>query len=400
MPLLMVIGVPRELLPGEDRVALIPASVPALVKSGAEVVIERGAGLRAGCLDEAYVAAGARLATRDEVFAGADVLLQVRTPGASGVHGGDDLSRLSSRHTVIGFADPLGTPKVTAAVAATGATSLAMELIPRITRAQSMDALSSMANIAGYKAVLLAASTLPRLFPMMMTAAGTVSPARVFVIGAGVAGLQAIATAKRLGARIEAYDVRPAVKEQIESLGARFVELPIEAGTAAEDKGGYATAQDESFYRRQRETMARVVAHSDVVITTAAIPGRPSPVLITTEMVATMAPGSVIVDLAAERGGNCEATVADQTVVVSGVTIHGPTNLTATVPFHASQLYAKNLTTLLAHLRTKDGALAVDPADEITREALVTHRGEVVSPRLRELLSLAPLPVPMAATPA
>lgn len=384
----MVIGVPRETLPGEDRVALIPASIKPLVASGARVVVQRGAGVAAGCPDDGYAEAGATLASRDDVFAQADVLLQVRTPGANGVHGADDLARLTNRHTVIGFADPLLSPRVSADLAARGVTSLAMELIPRITRAQSMDALSSMANIAGYKAVLLAATTLPRLFPMMMTAAGTISPARVLVIGAGVAGLQAIATAKRLGARVEAYDVRPAVKEQIESLGARFVELPLETGTA-EDKGGYATAQDESFYRRQRETMARVVAYSDVVITTAAIPGRTSPVLVTTDMVATMTPGSVIVDLAAERGGNCEATVADQTVIVSGVTIHGPTNLPATVPFHASQLYARNLTTLLAHLR-KDGALVIDLADQITGETLVTHQGEVVAPRVREMLGLPP----------
>jgi len=395
----MVIGVPRELQPGEDRVALVPASVGPLTKSGATVVVEHGAGSRAGCPDDAYVAAGARLAARDEVFAAADVLLQVRTPGAAGVHGAD-LERLSSRHTVIGFADPLGTPEAAQAVARRGATLLAMELIPRITRAQSMDALSSQANIGGYKAVLLAAATLPRMFPMMMTAAGTVSPAHVFVIGAGVAGLQAIATAKRLGAKIEAYDVRPAVKEQIESLGAKFVELPLDTA-AAEGQGGYAAAQDESFYRRQRETMARVVAHSDVVITTAAIPGKKSPVLITADMVAAMPPGSVIVDLAAERGGNCELTVADQTIVAHGVTIHGPTNLPATVPFHASQLYAKNLTTLLAHLRTKEGALAIDPGDEITRECLVTHRGDVFAPRLREALGLPPLPAPAAAgTPA
>jgi NAD(P) transhydrogenase subunit alpha len=260
-----------------------------------------------------------------------------------------------------------------------------------------MDALSSMANIAGYKAVLLAAATLPRMFPMMMTAAGTVNPARCFVIGAGVAGLQAIATAKRLGAKIEAYDVRAAVKEQIESLGAKFVELPLDTA-AAEGQGGYAAAQDESFYRRQRETMAKVVSHSDVVITTAAIPGKKSPVLITADMVAAMPPGSVIVDLAAERGGNCELTKADETVISpNGVTILGPTNLPATVPFHASQLYAKNLTTVLAHLRSKAGDLVIDPADEITREVLVTHKGEVVAPRLREALGLAPLAAPVAA---
>ncbi len=395
----MVIGIPRELQPGEDRVALVPASVAPLVKSGAQVVVEQGAGVAAGFPDEAFTTAGARVGTRDQVFAEASVILQVRTPGAAGVHGTDDLARLGPHHTLIGFADPLGAPEAAQAVAARGATLIAMELVPRITRAQSMDALSSMANIAGYKAVLLAASTLPRLFPMMMTAAGTISPARVFVIGAGVAGLQAIATAKRLGARIEAYDVRPAVKEQIESLGAKFVELPLDTA-AAEGQGGYAAAQDESFYRRQRETMARVVAHSDVVITTAAIPGKKSPVLITADMVAAMPAGGVIVDLAAERGGNCELTVADQSIVAHGVTIHGPTNLAATVPFHASQLYAKNLTTLLAHLRDKDGALVIDPADEITGDILVTRGGDVVAPRLREALGLAPLAAPAAAAPA
>jgi NAD(P) transhydrogenase subunit alpha len=265
-----------------------------------------------------------------------------------------------------------------------------MELMPRITRAQSMDALSSMATIAGYKAVLIAASTLPRMFPMLMTAAGTITPARVFVVGAGVAGLQAISSARRLGAKVEAYDVRPAVKEQVQSLGAKFVELPLETGQA-EDKGGYATAQDESFYRRQREMMARVVASSDVVITTAAIPGRKSPVLVTAQMVTGMAPGSVIVDLAAERGGNCELTRPDEIVVEHGVTIIGPTNLPATVPYHASQMYAKNITTFLLHL-VKSGALVVNPEDEITRETLVTSGGEVMHPRARQAAGLPPQP--------
>ncbi len=382
----MVVGVPRETLPGELRVALVPASVPALVKAGAEVLVEAGAGVAAGFPDADYAARGATIVSRDDVYARATLILQVRTPGAGGVQGEADVDRLGPQHVLIGFADPLIAGQTTGAVAARGASLFAMELIPRITRAQSMDALSSMANIAGYKAVILAADTLPRLFPMMMTAAGTITAARVFVIGAGVAGLQAIATARRLGARVEAYDVRPAVKEQIESLGAKFIELPLEAA-AAEDKGGYATAQDESFYRRQRETMAKVVAQSDVVITTAAIPGKKSPVLVTADMVASMAPGSVIVDLAAERGGNCEATVADQSVVVSGVTVHGPTNLAATVPYHASQMYARNVTTLVTHLM-KDGALDIDTADEITRETLVTRGGEVVHPRVREVLGL------------
>ena len=269
-----------------------------------------------------------------------------------------------------------------------------MELVPRITRAQSMDALSSMATIVGYKAVLLAAATLPRMFPMLNTAAGTVAAARVFVVGAGVAGLQAIATARRLGARVEAYDVRPAVKEQIQSLGARFVELPIEAANA-QDAGGYAKAQDESFYRRQREMMTKTVASTDVVITTAAIPGKKAPILVTADMVAAMPPGSVIVDLAAERGGNCELTVPDETVVRHGVTILGPTNLAASVPYHASQMYARNVVTLIQHLVQRDkGAdgkasgpprLVLNMDDEITKEIVVTNDGTVVHPRVREL---------------
>jgi NAD(P) transhydrogenase subunit alpha len=265
-----------------------------------------------------------------------------------------------------------------------------MELMPRITRAQSMDALSSMATIAGYKGVLLAANLLPRMFPMLMTAAGTVSPARVFIVGAGVAGLQAIASARRLGARIEAYDVRPAVKEQVQSLGARFVELPLESADA-EDKGGYAKAQDEAFYRRQREMMIKVVAGSDVVITTALIPGQRAPILVTTEMVEAMQPGSVVVDLAAERGGNCELTRPDETVVHKGVTIVGPSNPASLVPYHASQMYSKNITTFLAHLLGKDGAsqpsLPIDTNDEITRETLLTHQGEIVHARVRGLVA-------------
>ena len=263
--------------------------------------------------------------------------------------------------------------------------AFSMELMPRITRAQSMDALSSMATISGYKAVLLAAVTAPRMFPMLITAAGSVAAARTFVIGAGVAGLQAIATARRLGAQVQAYDVRPAAKEQIMSLGAKVADVPIEAADA-QDKGGYAKAQDESFYARQREAMAKVVAASDIVVTTAAIPGRRSPVLITASMVAGMQPGSVIVDLAAERGGNCELTRADETVVTNGVTILGPTNLPSTVPYHASQMYAKNITTFLKQLTTKDGELAWDFDDEITKETLVTHKGDVVHERVRGLM--------------
>ena len=381
----MIVGVPRESFPGERRVALIPSVIPQLIKSGAEVLLEAGAGSDAGYPDADYAARGARLVSRGDVFERADLVLMVRAPGANAVRGSDDTARFREGQAVIGFAEPLTAHAATQAVAARGASLFAMELMPRITRAQSMDALSSMASIAGYKAVLLAANELPRMFPMMMTAAGTLAPARVFVIGAGVAGLQAIASAKRLGARVEAYDVRPAVREQVESLGARFVELPLETA-ASEDKGGYATAQDESFYRRQREVMAKSVAASDVVITTAAVPGKKSPVLVTADAVAGMAPGSVIVDLAAERGGNCELTKADETVHTNGVTILGPTNLPATVPYHASQMYAKNITTFVQHL-IKDGAVRFDQDDEIIRDTLVTHRGQIVNARVNDLRS-------------
>jgi len=381
----MIVAVPRETFPGERRVALIPAVIPALTKAGVEVLIESDAGAAAGFPDADYTAKGARVVPRADVFGRADVVLMVRAPGANPVHGRDDIARLRSGQAVVGFAEPLTAHQATEEVAARGVSLFSMELIPRITRAQSMDALSSMASIAGYKAVLLAASELPRMFPMMNTAAGTIAPARVFVIGAGVAGLQAIASSRRLGARIEAYDVRPAVREQVESLGARFVELPLETA-ASEDRGGYAKAQDETFYRRQRELMAKTVAGSDVVITTAAVPGKKSPVLVTADAVAGMAPGSVIVDLAAERGGNCELSKADEIVHAHGVTILGPTNLPATVPYHASQMYAKNITTFLAHL-VKDGAVRIDQNDEITRETLVAHAGSVVHSRVKELVT-------------
>ena len=381
----MIVGVPKEAFPGERRVAIVPGVVPALAKASLDVLIEPSAGAEAGFADAAYTDAGARLAaSRAQVFADADVVLQVRSPGAAGDAGRADLEQLRAGQAIIGLSDPLGEPAAARAVAERGVIAFSMELIPRITRAQSMDALSSMATIAGYKAVLLAAEALPRMFPMMMTAAGTITPAKVFVVGAGVAGLQAIASARRLGARVEAYDVRPVVKEQVESLGASFVELPLET-EGAEDAGGYAKAQDESFYRRQRETMARVVAASDVVITTALIPGKTAPILVTADAVAGMSPGSVVVDLAAERGGNCELTQADETTVTDNdVTILGPTNLPATVPYHASQMYAKNISTLLLHL-VKEGALALDMEDEITAGTLVSRDGAVVHARIREL---------------
>jgi NAD(P) transhydrogenase subunit alpha len=373
----MRIGVPAEQASGEQRVALVPASIPSLKKAGFDIAIERGAGERAGFPDAAYVDKGAQIAaSRGDVVA-ADIVLQVRV---------GDFAQARPGQVVAGMADPLGTPETAREGASRGVTLFALELMPRITRAQSMDVLSSMATIAGYKAVVLAANSLPRMFPLLTTAAGTVTPAHLFVVGVGVAGLQAIATARKLGAVVEAYDVRPAVKEQVQSVGAKFVELPLDTAQA-EDKGGYAKAQDESFYQRQREMMTRVVATNDVVITTAVVPGKKAPVLVTADMVRGMAPGSVVVDLAAERGGNCELTQPDRVVVEHGVTILGPTNLPSTVPYHASQMYAKNITTFLLHL-AKDGTITVDTNDEITRETLVAREGEVVNPRVRAALGL------------
>jgi NAD(P) transhydrogenase subunit alpha len=381
----MIAGVIAETVAGERRVALVPSVVPALAKIGVSVLVQQGAGAAAGFTDAAFADKGAEMApSAGEVVAKADLLLRVRVSPEGTDAGRQDLALLRPGLAVIAFLDPLNEPGLARSLAAKNVIAFSMELMPRITRAQSMDALSSMATIAGYKAVLLAASTLPRMFPMLTTAAGTVTPARVFVIGAGVAGLQAISTARRLGAPVEAYDVRPASKEQVQSVGAKFVELPMEVADA-EDKGGYAKAQDESFYRRQREMMTKVVAGSDVVITTAAIPGKKSPVLVTEGMVKGMQPGSVIVDLAAERGGNCELTKADQTVVAHGVTIFGPTNLPATVPYHASFMYARNVTTFLTHL-IKDKQLAIAADDEITRETLVTRDGQVVHERIKGLL--------------
>lgn len=385
----MNISILRETFPHERRVAVVPASIPALRKTGCEVLVETGAGEAAGHLDEAYRAKEARIVDRATAL-GADIILAVRTAGANAEVGQADLAALRPGQVLIGSCDPLGRPEIIQQVASTGAVLFGLELIPRITRAQSMDILSSMATVAGYRAVLLAALELPQMFPLMMTAAGTLSPARVFVIGAGVAGLQAIATARRLGALVQAYDVRPAAREQCESLGAKFVELPLETGES-EGKGGYAKAMDESFYQRQRQLMAEVVAQSDAVITTAAIPGRPSPRLITAEAVAGMQPASVIVDLAAERGGNCELSRPDERVVEHGVTILGPTNLPSDVPRHASQMYSKNMTTFLLHV-CKDQRLHLDVNDEITRDTLLTRDGHVVNARVRELLQLEPLP--------
>jgi NAD(P) transhydrogenase subunit alpha len=380
------IGIVTESAPGERRVAMAPQAIAVLNKSGVEFLMEPGAGYRAGFPDAEYTPKKVVLAERGEIFAAADVILQVRSPGANPECGAADIARMRRGQAVIGFGEPLTALDADRALADAGVSFLSMELMPRITRAQSMDALSSMATIAGYKAVLIAADALPRMFPMLMTAAGTVAPAKVLVIGAGVAGLQAIATARRLGAVVSGYDIRAAVKEQIESLGARFIVLDVEAA-GAEDKGGYAKAMDEDFYRRQREAMGAVLAEHNVVITTAAVPGRKAPILVTRDMVARMEPGSVIVDIAAERGGNCELTVPGQTVQENGVRVHGPVNLPSTIPYHASQMYARNIATFLKYL-VKDGKLNLDPEDEIVRETLVTHAGEVVHPRVRELLNV------------
>jgi H+-translocating NAD(P) transhydrogenase subunit alpha len=387
----MIVGVPRESFPGERRVALVPAAIPNLAKAGLEVVVEAGAGIGAGYPDADYTAKGAKIvAERAEVFRAADIVVQVLCYGSNDKTGKADVPLFRNGQVLVGFLRPLGSIATIQEIASKGVTSFSVELMPRTTRAQSMDVLSSMATICGYKAVVLAADTSPRIFPMLTTAAGTITPGRVLVIGAGVAGLQAIATARRLGAVASAYDLRPAAKEQVQSLGGRFVELPIEAKDA-EDARGYARPQDESFYKRQRELLGKVVAESDVVISAAVIPGKKPPILVTKEMVASMAPGSVIIDLAGERGGNCELTRPGEIVVEHGVTIIGWFNLASTVPYHASQMYARNVSAFLLHL-VKDGKLQLNMDDEIVRETMLTHGGEVVNARVREFFSLPVLP--------
>ena len=383
------VGVLKETFPGERCVAIVPRSVEVLKKSEISVIVEPSAGADAGYPDDQYTAKGARIASRGEIFAEADIVIQYRSLGANPDEGRGDLRSFRPGQIVMGLGEPLTAVREAADLAAAGVSFFAMELIPRTTRAQSMDVLSSLATISGYESVLLAAQSLPKMFPMLMTAAGTITPAKVFVIGAGVAGLQAIATARRLGAVVSAYDVRPAVKDQIVSVGAKFISLDVEA-TAAEDKGGYAKAMDESFYRRQRELMTEVVRENDVVITTAAVPGKKAPVLITKEMVEAMAPGSVIMDIAAVRGGNCELTRPGETVVHKGVTILGPTNFAAMAPYHASQMFSANAVTFLKHLL---GFLPLSTgiSDDIVIETMVTNAGEVVNPRVREALGLPAL---------
>ncbi len=390
-----VVGVPREADPEECRVALVPQAVPALKKQGVEVLVQANAGLAAGFTDKQYEDKGAiMLVDRAEVFSRANIILQVRMLGACGEHGKPDVALLRRDQVVICSCEPLWCPQAIQETASSAATIFSLELVPRITRAQSMDILSSMATVAGYRAVLLAASAAPRMFPMMMTAAGTLKPARVLVIGAGVAGLQAIASSKRLGAVVFGYDIRPAVREQVESLGGKFVELNV-AAENSESKGGYAKEMSDDFYRRQQEALTKVIADCDILITTAAIPGRKSPVLITREMAEAMAPGSVIVDIAAERGGNCEVTVPGQTIQHQGVTVIGPVNLASTVPVHASEMFSKNITTFLQPL-IKGGSLNIDLNDEVIRETLVTRDGEVVSNRVRSLLGLPELAPPVS----
>jgi NAD(P) transhydrogenase subunit alpha len=379
--------VPGESFPGERRVALTPRAAEALGKLGASVVVERSAGASAGFPDDQYVARGARVSARAEVFQQADIVVQVRALGVNPEAGRADLPLLRPGQLVIGFGEPLTAVREVSVLARAGVSFFAMELMPRITRAQSMDALSSMATIAGYRAVLLGAETLPKIFPMLMTAAGTITAARVLVLGAGVAGLQAIATARRLGAVVSAYDVRSAVKEQVESLGAKFVVLDLDTGSS-EGQGGYAKAMDEEFYRRQRALLTEVLREQDVVITTAAVPGKKAPILVTAEMASAMAPGSVIVDIAAERGGNCELTRPGETVVHQGISILGPLNLPSTAPYHASQMYGSNVAAFLK-LMVKNGELTMNREDEIIRETLVTHGGEVVNARVNELLGTA-----------
>lgn len=381
----MIVGIPRETFPGERRVAITPVVLPSLTKAGLEVLVESGAGVEAGFPDDQYTDKGARISSdRAQVFSDSDIILQVRTLGANPDLGRRDLELFRDGQTLIGLSEPLTSLGEAGELAGRGVSLFSMELMPRITRAQSMDVLSSMATIAGYKSVILAADNAPRMFPMLMTAAGTSAPAHLFVVGVGVAGLQAIATAKRLGAVVSAYDIRPAVKDQVKSVGGKFIEFELDTGES-ETEGGYAREMNEEFYRKQREMMLEVVAENNIVITTAAIPGKKAPILVTAEMVRRMAPGSLIVDLAAERGGNCELTKPGENVVEGGVLILGPLNLPSTVPFEASQMYGRNITAFLSHL-LEEGKLVFDVEDEITKETLVTRGGAVVNPRILELI--------------
>jgi NAD(P) transhydrogenase subunit alpha len=387
----VIIGIPSEIKTGEQRVAMSPANVQSLTDKSVTVLLQANAGSAAGYPDAEYTAAGATItANRAEIFASADIILQVQSFGSNNENSDADLASLRKGQLVIGMMDPLASPQAAQAVAEKGASAIALELVPRISRAQSMDVLSSMATLAGYKAILMGASAAPRIFPMLMTAAGTLQPARVLIMGVGVAGLQACATAKRLGAVVEAYDVRPAAREQILSVGAKPVELDLDTGES-EGAGGYAKEQGEDFLRRQRELMTEVVAQQDIIITTAAIPGAKSPILVTEDMVKAMKPGAVIVDLAAERGGNCDLTEQGQTVVAHDVTILGPENIPSDLAFHASQMYGKNMQTLLELILDDEGNLSLDFNDEIVAGTVVAHQGEVPHAHMRKLLNLPEL---------
>ena len=386
----MIIAVTRELVTGEKRVSLCPDNVQLLIKAGAELWVEQSAGTQAGFSDEEYQTAGAKIiSNRDELFAGAEIILQVQSFGSNSENTQQDLERLKPGQLVVGMMDPLAQPQAAQQVAETGASAIALEMVPRISRAQSMDVLSSMATLAGYRSVLLGAEAAPRILPMLMTAAGTLQPARVLIMGVGVAGLQACATAKRLGAVVEAYDVRPAAREQIISVGATPVELDLPT-ESSEGAGGYAKEQSEDFLELQRKLMTEVVARQDIIITTAAVPGAKSPILVTEDMLVAMKSGSVVVDMAAERGGNCALTQAGQTVVKHGVTILGPENLASEVAYHASQMYGKNIQTLL-ELILQDGNINLDFDDEIIAGTVVAHAGDVPHPHLRKLLDLPAL---------
>jgi proton-translocating NAD(P)+ transhydrogenase subunit alpha len=401
MERIVKIGITKETRSGENRVAMTPANIEFWLKQdkGVSFLVEAGAGVKAGYEDKDYEAAGASLTTdRAAIFAQSEIVLQVQSFGSNQENSAQDLGHLRQGQVIAGMMDPLAAPEVANTLAPKGVTAFAMELVPRISRAQSMDVLSSMATLAGYKAVLMGASQSPRIMPMLMTAAGTLQPIRAFIMGAGVAGLQACATAKRLGAVVEAYDVRPAAREQIVSVGAKPIEFPELETEAAEDKGGYAKEQGEDFLRRQRELMTEVIAQQDLVITTAAVPGAKSPILVTTDMVKAMKPGSVIVDLAAERGGNCELTKQGEVVVVNGVTIMGPENLASTIPFHASQMYGKNMEVLLGHIIDEEGNLKLDFKDEIISGTVITHGGEVTHAMIRGKLGLPEIQKPEAPT--
>ena len=391
----MIIGIPRESKPGENRVAMTPTNIQLWTEKGINFLVQNGAGEAAGYLDDQYEAAGASLQDdRNTIFASADIIFQVQSFGANGINGDDDLSLIKPGQLVAGMMDPLGGPSIAEKMAGTGATAIAMELVPRISRAQSMDVLSSMATLAGYKSVLLGASHSPRIVPMLMTAAGTLNPMRTLIMGAGVAGLQACATAKRLGAVVQAYDVRAAAREQIISVGAKPVELDLET-ESSEDQGGYAKEQSEDFLARQQELLTQVLIEQDLIITTAAVPGAKSPILVTAAMVERMKPGTVIVDLAAERGGNCELTKLGETVVAHGVIILGPENLASTIATHGSQMFGKNMEVLLGHLLDDDGNLKLDFEDEIIFETVIAHDRDVPHKRMRELLGLPALPEPV-----